>query len=34
MPNEGILNLPVSTFFSSNKKVLPFWDSNFLKDAR
>ena len=34
IPNEGIFNLPVTTFFNSNKKSLPFWDSNFLRDAR
>ena len=33
MPNEGIFNLAVSTFFNSNKSVKPFWDSEFLKDA-
>jgi len=33
MPNEGIFNLPYSTFEKSNKDALPFWDDNFLKEA-
>jgi len=27
-------NLPVSKFFTSNPKALPFWDEDFLKDAK
>lgn len=34
MPNEGIFDIPVSTFFHSNPKALPFWDDKFLKDSR
>jgi hypothetical protein len=34
MPTEGIFNVPISTFFTSNENILPFWDDDFLKDAK
>lgn len=34
MPYEGLFNLAVSTFFKSNVGNKPFWDEDFLKDAK
>jgi hypothetical protein len=34
MPFEGIFNIPVGTFNNSNPKSLPFYDHNFLQDAK
>lgn len=34
MPYEGLFNLAVSTFFKSNTGNKPFWDEDFLKDAK
>jgi hypothetical protein len=34
MPNEGIFDIPVSTFFKSNEQALPFWDEQFPEDAK